>query len=498
MISYITIQALTDGEIDKIHGAMVSILSRTGLLVEHPDIREAYAQYGARVDHDAQRVWIPEKAIDRFLSETEPVDYSSTKPVVSARSDVSLSWQECFQPLCPGGRPSMSTRSGISFGSYLEPDTSRIVPFTEETLAGYIKLARLLDSGIIVRLETLPVGEARPTQPLEARLFAWKHGAIESGGIQMTELRPYLLEMYEIRADSLGLPLANVFCGSVYIISPLRIPRDVGEQIMFFHRHGLRVRIGNMFTVGGSGPVTLAGCLALNLAERIAIGILDRVLYGLKRWVIFGEVVPLDMATMQMASGRPELLLFNLAVIQLARHYKVAAHPFGGYCTATFPSVEAGMQKVMTALPCILAGGCNIDAGRLGMDAVHSPLQMILDSELICALRRVLRGFEVNEDTLAVDLINEIGPGGSFLAAEHTVRHMRSELWQPRVWSREGWRSQQRSGGQKTDVERALDIWHDLMAKPDFDPFMSEDTERRLQAVVDRAARNLYATPIVR
>jgi trimethylamine--corrinoid protein Co-methyltransferase len=244
-----------------------------------------------------------------------------------------------------------------------------------------------------------------------------------------------------------------------------------------------------MFTMGGTGPVTLAGCLALNLAERVAIGILERVLYGAKQWIIFGEVAPLAMRTLTMPHGRPEVLLFNLAVIQLARHYGVPAHTYGGYTDARLPSVEAGMQKVFTALPCILAGGCNLDAGKLG-GSLCSPIQMIFDSDLISALRRTLRGFDVTSDTLAVDVVDEVGPGGSFLSTEHTVRHMRSELWKPRIWTRDAY--QAKAGEDiKPDTSRAFDLWHELMAEPDSEPVLSEEVERQLWAVVDRAAQNL-------
>ncbi len=489
MIPYVTVKALDADEMEKIHVAMVSILSRTGIVVEHSEIREAYGSYGARVDHQAGRVWFPEEVVSHFLDETEAMDTLSTIPTDPAQPKGTASVEECYRPLCPGQGPNLSTRSGVSFDLYLEPRTNHVMPFTETTLGEYIKLARLLGNGIIVRLETLPVGEGRPTQPLEGRIFAWKRGAMESGGIQMTELCPYLLEMYEIKADALGVPTSEVFCGSVYIISPLRIPRDVGDQILYFYERGLRVRIGNMFTIGGTGPVTLAGCLALNLAERVAIGVLDRVLYGAKQWVLFGEVAPLDMRTLTMPNGRPEVLLFNLAVIQLAQHYGVSAHTYGGYTDAKLPSAEAGTQKVLTALPCILAGGCNLDAGKLG-GSLCSPIQMIIDSDLISALRRTLQGFEVNDETLAVDLIHEVGPGGSYLASEHTVRHMRSELWQPKIWTKDAYQAQI---GEyiKPDVERALERWHDLMSKPDPEPGISEETERRLQAVLDQAAQNL-------
>ena len=142
----------------------------------------------------------------------------------------------------------------------------------------------------------------------------------------------------------------------------------------------------------------------------------------------------------------------------------------------------------MTALPCILAGGCNIDAGKLS-GSTCSPLQMILDSELISALRRILRGLDIDDDTLAVDLINEVGPGGTFMATQHTARHMRTEVWQPGVWS-EGTLQAQAEDAQ-TDAERAFDRWHDLMSQPDPEPGIDEETERRLQAVINRAEREL-------
>jgi len=165
----------------------------------------------------------------------------------------------------------------------------------------------------------------------------------------------------------------------------------------------------------------------------------------------------------------------------------VSAHPFGGYTNAKDSSTEAGMQKLLTALPCILAGGCNIDAGLLG-DSICSPIQMILDSELISALRRVLRGFIVSDDTLGIELINEVGPGGTFTDTNHTVQYLRSEIWQPGIWNRETHQSWL-AGDRKTDIERAFDFWIELMGRPESEPSISEEMEENLGAVIDQAAR---------
>jgi trimethylamine--corrinoid protein Co-methyltransferase len=206
--------------------------------------------------------------------------------------------------------------------------------------------------------------------------------------------------------------------------------------------------------------------------------------------VLYGEIAPLDMRSMMMPLGRPEILLLNLAVIQMARYYNAAAHPLGGVTDAPLPSTEAGMQKVMTALPCILAGGCNIDPGRLGIDTLYSPIQMILDAELIHALRRVLAGFEINDETLAVDVIHQVGPGGLFMADLHTVQHMRSELWQPRIWSR-GVGYSDADDHLETDEERAYQMWREFLALDPPEESLDEHTQRELQQIIDRAVVEL-------
>lgn len=458
MIPYLDPHVLSEGEIAKIHQAMLTILSRTGLHVESTALCGILADYGATVD--GERVRFPPFLVERFLAES--------------------------QRQSPPDRPAMTAQAGVYQGAYLDPETGDLASFTETSLASYIKLARLLPDVTGIHMQNYPIAAAHPTEPLELRIFAWTHGAEETGSIQLTALCPYLLDMYHIKADAEGKPLNQVFRGETFMISPLRIPAHEAAQILFFHAHGLPVSLTNMITAGGTGPVTLAGCVALNLAERIAIGILRRVLYGETTWTLGGSITPLDMRTMIQPYGRPEMLLVNLANMQLGRHYGVRAWPHTGLTDAKLPSNEAGVQKLLTALPCILAGGGNIEPGLLSIDEIFSPVQMILDAELASALSRALRGFEVTDATLAVDVIDAVGPGGFFTATEHTVRHFRREQWQPAIWSREmlqHWLIDE-SG---IDADRAVDRWHDLMALPDPEPGLMPDTARRLQAVVDRA-----------
>jgi trimethylamine--corrinoid protein Co-methyltransferase len=465
MKPYLSLQVLDNDEISRIHGAMVQILSRTGLAVENDELCAALAGYGALVDDETQRVRFPASLIERFLDETERVDFGAVEPSVTGQA-------------------------GIYQGFYLEPGTNQLSAFTYQTLADYVKLARSLDGVTGIHMQNFPLAVGRPTEPLELRVFAWKHGAADVGSIQLTALCPYLLEMYEIKAEAEGKALDEVFRGSAFMISPLRIPAHEAEQVMYFHARGLRVGLTNMITAGGSGPVTLAGSVTLNLAERVALGIINRVLYGDRQWSLGASITPLDMRTTIQPYGRPEMLLANLATLQLARHYGVPGGAHTGLTDAKLPSNEAGVQKLLTALPCMLTGQGNVEPGLLSIDEVFSPIQMIIDAELVGALRHVLGGFEVTEETLAVDLIEEIGPGGVFTGTKHTARHFRQAQWQPRIWSREmlqRWLASDR----KTDADHAMELWRELMARPDPEPGIPEGTERRLRRVVERAAEQL-------
>jgi hypothetical protein len=108
VIPFMTVKSINRDEINKIHSAMVSILSNTGLAVEHAGIREAYASYGAQVDHRADRVWFPEAVINRFLDETEPPDIAGTTPAGPTLASGTAAADECYRPLCPGQLPRTS------------------------------------------------------------------------------------------------------------------------------------------------------------------------------------------------------------------------------------------------------------------------------------------------------------------------------------------------------------------------------------------------------
>jgi trimethylamine:corrinoid methyltransferase-like protein len=304
--------------------------------------------------------------------------------------------------------------------------------------------------------------------------------------------------MCQALANERGQPLDQVFSGTVYLVPPLKLGRHEAYQVAYFGERGLRVRIGGgMGTMGATAPVTLAGAVTLNLAEQLALRILEWALYGEKKLHLSAGLSVMDMRTTIRPYGRPEMAIANLMTAQLARFYGASFSGQAGLSDAKLPSVEAGAQKTLTAMPTLLAGGSVwIDAGLLSIDEVCSPVQMILDNEWMGALKHFTHEFEISEETIGLETILEAGPGGHFLDKLHTARHFREEHWNPSIWSRTmlgPWLA----GDHRLDVdiarEQALHIQAELQREGLEQTTMSESLERDVLRIMDRARTQLLA-----
>jgi len=107
------------------------------------------------------------------------------------------------------------------------------------------------------------------------------------------------------------------------------------------------------------------------------------------------------------------------------------------------------MEKAATLLLGVLAGADTFGHGGIcGTDHAGSLLWLAFDDEVMSYIKRIARGFEVDSDHLATDVVHSVGPGGNFLAEEHTVRHFRDELWLPDpVWTRQAYNPWEKEGG---------------------------------------------------
>jgi trimethylamine--corrinoid protein Co-methyltransferase len=426
------IPMMSSSELDCIHQGAMRLLREMGMEIQNRRLLTVLADFGLPVDFDRQRVRFPTPVVESYLAEAERFDWERAEAWV-------------------GGS------AGVYHGRYHDPESGALVEWSEEALAYYFALAKSLP--ILTGAQMLGCRLPAPAalEPLYERYYCWKYGAEEGSSIYLDETCPYLFDLYQARADQLGQPIQDVFHGTVYLIPALRLGQHEAYQVDYFRERGLRVGIGDMYALGANAPVTLAGAVTLNLAEQLALGILNWAWFGDKKLRLGGSLSVMDMRTMIYPYGRPEMALANLMLAQIARHYGAAYTGHAGLSDAKLPSAEAGYQKALTGIPTLMAGGgLWMDAGLLSIDEICSPVQLILDHEFLSALQHLIKPFTVDAESIGLETILAAGPAGQYLDKDHTVRYLRSELWQPTLWSREmltPWLD----GPRKLDADKARD-----------------------------------------
>ncbi|MBI2942032.1 MAG: trimethylamine methyltransferase family protein [Chloroflexi bacterium] len=457
-------QVLSPVEEDTIHRNVLRLIDQVGLQVENDALLERLAGIGGRVDGQTMRVTFSPGATEGFIASLERGSSDEPIPVVS------------------GG-------AHLYYGCYLDPRTDEFAPMTVDRARQFYQVARALPHVAGAGMLGCPLeGVPADVEPLYERFWSWSLGVHPGGSIHRSRLCPFMLEMCQVHAQATGQPLADVFTAGVYLVPPLRLGYQEAEQVAWFRERGLRVRVGGCFVTGGAtGPVTLAGMATLSIAEGLLLALLNHALYGDRAWSIGMSVTAMDPRTMMRPYGRPDQVLAILMGAQMARRYGVQCSGHCGLTDAKRPSPEAAAQKLQSALPTLLATGrASIAAGLLSTDEVFSPVQMVLDDELISALIQFTCEYEVSDESIAADLVATVGPGGNFLAEPHTAQWFRRELWEPAIWSRQAFAAWRERDG-RIDVDRARERALAILSAPSPPSAISEAEETELQRIISRA-----------
>jgi len=301
----------------------------------------------------------------------------------------------------------------------------------------------------------------------------------------------YILRIYEAvtggREAHRRRPMIAAF---VEPISPLRFPETGLEILVTCARYGLPVGFGPMVQAGATGPATLAGTLALENAEILA-GIVLAQTFGPGVPVCYGGIPHImDMRSSQISFGSPEQGLMAVVMTQMARYYNLPVYINVGLSDSKRVDVHSGLERGMTLLMGALAGADTFGhMGILGADQAGSLEQLIVDNEMAAYVKRVLRGFLVDEDTLALDVIRQVSIGGSFLGEVHTRKHFRRELWFPTAFDRRRWDEWWADGAQ-TMADWAHERKAQILAEH-YPSGLEPDLVREIDNIVAAARRGL-------
>ncbi len=266
------------------------------------------------------------------------------------------------------------------------------------------------------------------------------------GGIEAWTVRDiqYITEMaVVVRGSEEELRRRPFLIGYAEARSPLCLDPNMAELFVEYVRRGFPQTLDTMPCGGTTAPVTAAGTLVLGLAETLSGLVLG---YSIDPDALVAmDVCPglMDPRTLTFPySGADRIPLVAAATQLLGEYYKRPGGCHGGKTDACVPGAQAGIEKALSIIFPILCGATGIGTlGHVENAVTFSPVQLVIDDLIVGYVKRMLRGFEVTPETLALDAVAEVGPGGSFLEHEHTLGNFRRDIWVSDLVERLPWES---------------------------------------------------------
>lgn len=244
--------------------------------------------------------------------------------------------------------------------------------------------------------------------------------------------------------------------------SPLTHSEEAASKLICCAENRVPINYTPALLAGSTGPVTLAGALSVALAEALS-GLVIHQLTNRGAPIISGVVATgMDMLKATISYTAPEFRLTHSAYADIFHYYDLPIWGTAGCSDSQFPDLQAGAEYGFTILNAAL-DGCNLihDCGYIGQGFVASPEMILFADEVIAMVKRYMRGFEIDDEHLALDVIRKVGPGGHYLSEKHTLDHFRQEHWRPALFNRENLPNWIKKGSKTVDqklIEKALGL----------------------------------------
>jgi trimethylamine--corrinoid protein Co-methyltransferase len=420
---------LTDHEIALLHQGTLRVLENSGVEINQSEALEVFRNHGLRVE--GKRVFIDEASLWKALK-TVPDSF-----ILSGRTQKD-------DVLIGNGRTVYAPASGPV---YVQRRNERRMTTCED----YVDLLKIFQS-----MKEIPVVNANMTEPQDLefeerdafrlkeclRLTTKPLMGFTTGKAVSERCIKIIRDFYNDASDCYRV------MGVISPVSPLCFDESMLEGMMAYAAARQPLLIASCSLPGASSPVTIAGSLVTNNAEVLTGVVLSQLLCPGLPVIYGGTTTACDMRMVSPAIGSPETGLFTYGVRGLSAYYGLPCRSGGSLTDAKLPDMQAGIESTYSLLSAAIAGvdfvlqSCGI------LESFNSICfeKIIADEENIRMANRYVNGFEVNEETLVLDLIDQIGPGGTFIGSDHTFEHFKDDFLQADLMSKEGYEPWVRSG----------------------------------------------------
>jgi trimethylamine--corrinoid protein Co-methyltransferase len=464
-------QYFTKNDMELIHEATVHVMEKTGVIFSYDPALKVLAKAGCKIE--GQRAYFPPKLVE--------------EQVAKAPSKFTLYARNPEKNVVIGG-------DNIAFVPFAGPpfvtdlDRGRRKSLLDDYI-NFVKLAQEsknidINGGILVEPNDIPNDKRNMNRVYASIRYSDKPFM---GGCLGRESARETIEMASMifgseKEMAQKPPFISILCS----LSPLAYDDRMLGAIIEYAKAGMPQLISSLTMAGATGPVTLEGTQVVQNAEILAGITLSQLIREGTPVVFSGSSSNTAMRHGSLAVGSPEMAVSSIATAQMARFYGVPCRSGGAITDSKIVDAQAGFEAMMGQLTATLSGVNFVlhSAGIMETYMAASYEKFIIDDEICGMCKRIKRGQRVTPERLAIDLINEVGPGGEFLTQMHTFQNFRQEFYQPAMEERgifENWQKQ----GSRPIEQVANEKWKTIL-KNFKDPCLSLSENNALKLYMNK------------
>lgn len=476
---------------ERLHRGALAVLERTGLQIQGEFLLRALADAGCRVDFAAHRAWIAPELVERQIA--------------AQRGRYKLVRSSLWYPFCrrlPDDDVALPEEFTVDYGYatpwiYDYPEGR----FRQPTAQDQIDMIRLGNALPAVRAVNAPLicGEFDPrTETIESsRLLLLNTRKPGWVGTSSGREVKYLAELAALAVGQQCERLKTeppIFVAAYCTTSPLKIDKRSCGVLEEALKHGFPVNFAPMPILGATAPMTPAGAAIVAAAEILGCITATSLIQPNVFYFSTSIAGEMDMRTTQVCYCTPAAILTDVALHQLFRYrYGMVHNVEPGYVEAKTPGQQAAFMKTYRQMAFGATVSLPLSIGALDNAAAFSPTQAMIDLEMNEAIYNFARGIEVDDESCAVDLINELVfcEKRTYLESEHTLAHYRQQGWYPKLFDRTYCEhTKPAPAGDEKLLREADQAWRKLVAGQE-PPEVSASTVREIDRIVEAAREEL-------
>jgi len=455
MISNYEVQAtpfmnwVSPSQLERIHLASLEILERTGTRVDNPLALRLLKDAGCLVNDKVARIpsWLVEECLKTVPRKITLCNRRAERKIILSKN-----------------RAYFGTGSDLPFIYDMDSNIRRYA--TLDDMVKAIRVLESLDHFDFIMSYVAPDDVVKETSDLHQFKTMLSNSVkpivFTSHNEENTEAIIQMASLAMGGDDNLrNSPTAVLYSEP---ISPLIHSKEGIGKMFKCHEYGVPVVYTPGMLSGATGPVTKAGTITLMNAEALAGVVISQLHIKHSPIIIGGGCFPMDMKSSASLYGCPEGQINFAIMTELSKFYQIPNFTEAGCTNAPLPDPQAGFEAGVGIIMNQLSGANLIhDVGYLdGGKTGYLPF-LVMCNEYIGYARYLGQGATISDDTLAVDIIDEVGIGNNFLSHEHTFKHFRKEIWQPKLMNRLMWETWEERGNvsyldnHKAEVSRIIE-----------------------------------------